>query len=232
MSAAPIDLHYWPTPNGRKITLFLEEAGLPYRVVPVNIGRGEQFRPEFLAIAPNNRMPAIVDPDGPGGAPISVFESGAILQYLGDKTGRFYATEPRLRTQINEWLFWQMGGLGPMLGQANHFAVYAPEKLPYAVDRYMNEAQRLGRVLDERLANHEFIAGEYSIADMACFPWTQAYARLGIDTAQWTNMARWREAILARPATRKALDVGKDWSAGAKPLKDDEEAKKHLFGQR
>ena len=166
-----IDLHYWPTPNGHKITLFLEEAGLPYTILPVNIGKGEQFRPDFLKIAPNNRMPAIVDhePAG-GGEPISVFESGAILLYLADKTGRFLPKDLRGRTTALEWLFWQMGGLGPMAGQNHHFSVYAPEKIPYAIDRYVKETNRLYGVLDRQLAGRDFIAGDYTIADMASYP--------------------------------------------------------------
>ena len=166
-----IDLYYWPTPNGWKITIFLEEAETPYRVIPVNIGKGEQFSAEFLRISPNHRMPAIVDPDGPDGRPISLFESGAILIYLADKIGRFLAREPRARYETLQWLMFQMGGVGPMFGQAGHFLRYAPEKIPYAIERYTNEAKRLCRVLDGRLADRAFVAGEYSIADMAIFPW-------------------------------------------------------------
>lgn len=178
--AAPmIDLHYWPTPNAHKLTLFLEEAGLPYAIHPVNIGNGEQFRPEFLAIAPNNRMPAIVDhAPADGGAPISVFESGAILLYLAEKTGRFLPADLRGRTTVSEWLFWQMAGLGPMTGQYGHFHVYAPEAIPYAQERYAREAQRLLGVLDRRLEGRAFIAGDdYTIADMACYPWISPYAK-------------------------------------------------------
>lgn len=167
-----IDLYYWPTPNGHKITLFLEEAGLPYQIHPVNIGRGDQFKPEFLAIAPNNRMPAIIDhAPKDGGAPISVFESGAILLYLAEKTGLFLSADLRLRVQTLEWLFWQVGGLGPMAGQNHHFSQYAPEKIAYAIERYVKETNRLYGVLNKRLANRPFIVGEYSIADMACYPW-------------------------------------------------------------
>src|SRR5436190_1168880 len=169
-----IDLYYWPTPNGWKITIFFEESGVPYRVVPVNIGKGEQFTPEFLKISPNNRMPAIVDPDGPDGEPISLFESGAILVYLGEKTGQFLPREPRGRYDVLQWLMFQMGGIGPMFGQAGHFRRYAPEKIPYAIERYTNESKRLLRVLDGRLADRPFVAGEYSIADMAIFPWVHA----------------------------------------------------------
>ena len=226
----PIELHYWPTPNGHKITMFLEEAGLPYTIVPVNIGRGDQFKPEFLAISPNNRMPAIVDADGPGDRPISVFESGAILQYLGDKTGLFFPRDVRERTQVSEWLFWQMGGLGPMLGQANHFIAYAPEKIPYAIDRYTKEAERLAGVLDKRLSDREFLAGAYSIADMASYPWTKAYGeRLNIELSRWPNLVRWQAAISTRPATVRAYEAGAN-VATAKPL--DDEARKHLFGTK
>jgi len=173
MAQGPIELHYWPTPNGHKITIMLEECGLAYEIKPVNIGRGDQFKPEFLAIAPNNRMPAIVDPNGPGGKPISVFESGAILQYLGRKTGKFYPTDERHRVDVEQWLFWQMGGLGPMAGQAHHFRNYAPEKITYGIDRYTNEVNRLYGVMDTQLRDRPYLAGEYSIADMASYPWVR-----------------------------------------------------------
>ena len=226
----PIDLHYWPTPNGWKITIMLEELGAPYRVKYVNIRTGEQFAPDFLAIAPNNRMPAIVDPDGPGGKPISVFESGAILQYLGRKFGRFYPIEDeRARVAVEEWLFWQMAGFGPMLGQNHHFRSYAAEKIPYAVKRYEDEAHRLYGVLDRRLASHEFVAGEYSIADMAIVSWAKGYERQGIAIDEFPNVRRWREAILSRPAVVKALAVGEEKRSD---LATDEAAKKILFGQR
>jgi GST-like protein len=226
-----IDLHYWPTPNGKKITIALEELELPYRIVPVNIGRGDQFKPEFLAISPNNRMPAIVDhaPAG-GGAPISVFESGAILLYLADKTGRLIPGDTRGRVEVTEWLMWQMGNVGPMFGQANHFAVYAPEKLPYAIDRYLNEAQRLLRVLDTRLASRAFVAGAYSIADIATFAWVYA-ARAGAlkdRIADFPHVVRWLDDLAARPAVARGLAVAVDV---ANPGMD-EEARKHLFGQR
>ncbi|AQS89534.1 glutathione S-transferase [Neoasaia chiangmaiensis NBRC 101099] len=202
-----IDLHYWPTPNGHKITLFLEEAGLPYTIHPVNIGAGNQFKPAFLAISPNNKMPAIVDhAPADGGAPLSVFESGAILVYLADKTGQFFSKELRQRTVISEWLFWQMGGLGPMLGQNHHFALYAPEKIPYAIDRYRKETHRLYGVLEKRLTDHAFLGGaDYSIADMASYPWTLNWKNQGIDLNDFPNLARWQEAIGARPATARAL---------------------------
>jgi GSH-dependent disulfide-bond oxidoreductase len=171
----PIDLYYWSTPNGWKITIMLEECGLPYNVIPVNIAKGDQFKPDFLAISPNNRMPAVVDPDGPGGRPISVFESGAILQYLGRKTGKFYPADERQRVEVEQWLFWQMGGLGPMAGQANHFRTYAPEPIDYAVNRYTDEVNRLYGVMNKRLAGREFLAGKYSIADIACVGWTLSW---------------------------------------------------------
>jgi GST-like protein len=195
-----IDLHYWTTPNGHKITLFLEETALPYRILPVNIGKGDQFKPEFLAIAPNNRIPAIVDhePSG-GGAPISVFESGAILLYLADKTGQLIPKDLRGRTEALEWLFWQMAGLGPMAGQNGHFNHAAPEKLPYAISRYERETARLFAVLDKRLKDREFLAGsgrgEYSIADIASYPWTRNFARLNQDIEQFPNLKRWQAAI-------------------------------------
>ncbi len=203
----PIELYYWPTPNGWKISIMLEECGLAYRVVSVNIGRGDQFKPDFLAISPNNKMPAIVDPDGPDGKPISVFESGAILQYLGRKTGRFYPTDERGRVEVDQWLFWQMGGLGPMAGQTHHFRIYAPEKIPYAVDRYTNETNRLYGVLNKRLAQREFICGAYSIADMASFPWARLWERQGQDIEPFPHMKRWLAANAARPAVQRGLAV-------------------------
>ncbi len=225
----PIELYYWPTPNGWKITIFLEEAGLPYDVKYVNIGKGEQFEPSFLEISPNNRMPAIVDPDGPGGKPISVFESGAILQYLGRKTGKFYPTDERARVEVEEWLMWQMGGLGPMLGQNHHFRNYAPEKIPYAIARYENEADRLYGVLNKRLEGRDFVAGDYSIADMAIVSWTRGYERQGVDISKFPNAKRWLDALLARPAVQKAMAVGEEKRSN---LADDKEAQKVLFGQR
>lgn len=224
-----IDLYYWATPNGKKVSVMLEEVGLPYRVFPINIGRGEQFKPEFLAISPNNRIPAIVDhePAG-GGAPISVFESGAILIYLAEKTGKLMPRELRARTQVLEWLMWQMGGVGPMFGQANHFAVYAQEKIPYAIDRYMNETKRLLRVLDTRLADREFVAGDYSIADIASFAWTvSARERFLKDSTDFPRVWRWLDAIAARPAVARGMAVNPDARTEM-----DEEARKHLFGQR
>ena len=206
----PIDLYYWPTPNGWKITIMLEECGLPYELRLVNIGRGDQFKPEFLAISPNNRMPAIVDHDGPGGRPISVFESGAILQYFGRKTGKFYPQDERGRVEVEEWLMWQMAGLGPMLGQNTHFRFYAPEKLPYAIKRYSDETHRLYGVMNKRLADREFIAGAYSIADMASVGWARGYERQGIDIAEFRHVKRWIDALLARPAVERGFKVAEE----------------------
>jgi GST-like protein len=225
-----IDLHYWPTPNGHKITLFLEEAGLDYTIKPVNIGMGEQFTPDFLAIAPNNRMPAIVDhaPTG-GGDPIAVFESGAILLYLAEKAGRFGGNDLRGRTEINQWLMWQMGGLGPMLGQNHHFSQYAPEKLPYAIDRYVRETNRLYGVLDRRLARRDFITGgDYTIADMASYPWILPELQ-GQTIDDFPNLKRWHAAIKARPATVEAYRRGNEVRPNPAPMTD--EQKKVLFGQ-
>lgn len=226
----PIDLYYWPTPNGHKITIFLEEVGLPYTVVPVDIGRGDQFKAEFLAIAPNNRMPAIVDPDGPDGQPITVFESGAILQYLGRKTGRFYPADERARVEVEQWLFWQMGGLGPMAGQANHFRRYAPERVEYGINRYTNEVNRLFGVMDRRLADRPFLAGEYSIADMACLSWTLGWENLGQQVTDFPHLKRWIEAQQARPAVQRGLAVGRELRT--KDLSQDKDAQAVLFGQR
>jgi GST-like protein len=225
----PIELYYWPTPNGWKITIMLEELGVPYEVKYVNIGKGEQFEPSFLKIAPNNRMPAIIDPEGPGGKPISIFESGAILQYLGRKFGKFYPADERARVEVDQWLFWQMGGLGPMAGQAHHFRQYAPEKLPYAIKRYTDEVNRLYGVMNKRLADREFLAGEYSIADMASIGWTRSYKNQGQDLEDFPNLKRWFDAILARPAVERAIVVGQDRRNN---LADDKEAQKVLFGQR
>ncbi len=226
-----IDLHYWPTPNGHKITLFLEEAGLPYRIHPVNISKGEQFAPDFLAIAPNNRMPAIVDTaPADGGAPVSVFESGAILLYLAEKTGRFLSTDPRERVATTEWLMWQMGGLGPMAGQNHHFNRYAPEKLPYAIDRYVRETARLYGVLDRRLAEREYLAGEYSIADMACYPWIVPHELQQQDLGDFPDLQRWFAAIAARPATIEAYRKGQAITDAH--VIDEEEAKRVLFGNQ
>ena len=202
---APIEFYYWTTPNGWKVAIMLEECGLPYRVRPVNIGKGDQLKPEFLAISPNNKMPAIVDPDGPGGEPISIFESGAILQYLGRKTGLFYPGEERRRVEVEEWLFWQVGGFGPMLGQTHHFRIFATEKVPYAIDRFTKEATRLYGVLDRRLADRPFLAGEYSIADIASIGWAKMWERQGQSIDDFPNVKRWLETVLARPAVKRGL---------------------------
>ncbi|HEY6482213.1 MAG TPA: glutathione binding-like protein [Steroidobacteraceae bacterium] len=225
-----IDLHYWPTPNGHKVALFLEEAAIEYRIVAVNIGAGEQFQPQFLRISPNNRMPAIVDHSpADGGEPLSVFESGAILLYLADKTGRFIPGELRGRTSALEWLFWQVGGLGPMAGQNHHFAHYAPERIAYAIERYVNETNRLYGVLDRRLSRHEFLAGSaYSIADMASYPWIVPWERQGQDLSQFPALKRWFDAIGARPATRRAYAIAERFPA--RPVVD-EQSRKILFGQ-
>lgn len=200
-----IDLYYWPTPNGHKISIFLEEAGLPYRLHGVNIGQGEQFAPDFLRISPNNRIPAIVDPaPADGGEPVSVFESGAILVYLAEKTGRFLPTELRARNEVMQWLFWQVGGLGPMAGQNHHFGSFAPEKIPYAIERYVRETARLYGVLDRRLADRPFVAGEYSIADMACYPWVVSHPRQQQRLEDFPNLHRWFQAIAERPAVKQA----------------------------
>ena len=226
-----IDLYYWTTPNGHKITMFLEESGLPYRIVPVNIARGEQFRPEFLRISPNNRMPAIVDhAPADGGEPLAVFESGAILLYLADKIGRFIPGDLRGRNMALQWLFWQMGGLGPMAGQNHHFVQYAPEKIPYAMDRYVKETARLYAVLDKHLSDgREFITGsEYSIADMACYPWIVLYEWQSQKLEDTPHVAAWFERIQQRPATERAYARAKEVSTA--PVVD-EESRKVLFGQ-
>jgi GST-like protein len=224
-----LDLYYWTTPNGHKVTMFLEEVGLAYTLRPVNIGKGEQFEPDFLAIAPNNRIPALVDHEpGDGGGPLALFESGAILEYLADKTGRFLPRATRPRFEVLQWLYWQMGGLGPMLGQNHHFRVYAPETIDYAIKRYTDEAKRLYRVLDNRLADREFVAGDYSIADMACYPWTVSHERQGIDLADYPNVKRWYDTIGARPATARAYARAQEINTESTMSA---EAKKVLFGQ-
>jgi GST-like protein len=224
-----IDLYYWPTPNGHKITLFLEESGMPYTIIPVNIGKGEQFQREFLAISPNNRMPAIVDHTPmERGAPISVFESGAILLYLAEKSERFMATDLRGRVEVTQWLFWQIGGLGPMAGQNHHFERYAPERIPYAIDRYVKETNRLYGVLNKRLADREFIAGVYSIADMAAYPWIVPYEAQGQSLDDFPHLKRWFESIKSRPATVRAYERGA--AVSSNPTLN-EESRKILFGQ-
>ena len=224
-----IDLYYWPTPNGHKITLFLEEAGLEYRIVPVDIGAGDQFKPAFLAISPNNRMPAIVDhAPADGGAPIPVFESGAILCYLAEKTGKLLPTAPRERKAVMEWLSWQLGGFGPMLGQNHHFTRYATEKIPYAIDRYQREAARLYGVLDRHLAGRGFIAGDtLSIADLACHPWAAAHDWHHIDLADEPEVRRWHDAIAARPAVARAYAIE---ASVKRPAEMTDEMRRHLFG--
>ena len=226
-----IDLYYWPTPNGWKISIALEEMELPYRIVPVNIGRGEQFEPGFLAISPNNRIPAIVDHDPPGGGePVPVFETGAILVYLAEKAGMLLPARLRERKQVLEWLMWQMGGLGPMLGQNGHFLLYAPQKIPYAIERYGREARRLYGVLDAQLVRTgAFVAGEYSIADIACFPWIVTHKRQQLNLDEFPDVKRWFAQVRARPAVQRGMAVGAELrSASALP---DEEARRVLFGQ-
>ena len=224
-----IDVHYWTTPNGHKVTIFLEEAGVPYRLFPVNIGSGDQFKPEFLKISPNNRIPAIVDQEPKqGGAPISVFESGAILLYLAEKTGKFIPADVRGRVETLQWLFWQMAGLGPMLGQNHHFSGYAPEKIPYAIERYVKETNRLYGVLNKRLADREFMAGPYTIAQMAAYRWNVPYDREGQKVEDFPHLKRWFEAIRERPAVQRAYARAKEINSA--PTMS-EEAKKVLFGQ-
>jgi GST-like protein len=226
----PIDMYFWPTPNGQKIALFLEEAALEYELKLVNIGKGDQFKPEFLKISPNNRMPAIVDPEGPDGKPVSIFESGAILIYLAEKFGKFYGKTARERIAVNEWLMWQMGGVGPMFGQLNHFRNYAPEKLPYAITRYSNEAHRLYRVLNTRLTGRDYVAGDYSIADMAIFGWARNWESRGLDVTEFPNVVAWHDRIAARPAVQRGLALKAP--TPPKDLATDLEAQKILFGQR
>ena len=224
-----IDLYYWPTPNGHKVTIFLEEIGLEYRIVPVNIRKGEQFAPEFLKISPNNRMPAIVDTDGPGGKPFSLFESGAILLYLAEKTGRLMPSETRARYRVIEWLMFQMANVGPMLGQAGHFRNAAPEKIPYAIERYTNESRRLFNVLDRRLAEVPFVAGDYSIADIATYPWIVAALKAQPEQLDSRpNLKRWIDALAARPAVQKGMAVMAD--RPQKPLTEDERS--ILYGSK
>ena len=231
MPQKPIELYYWPTPNGFKVTIMLEECGLPYEIKPININTGEQFAPSFLKIAPNNRMPAIVDPNGPGGQPISVFESGAILQYLGRKTGKFYPVEERARVAVEEWLFWQMGGLGPMAGQAHHFRNYAPEKIEYGINRYTNEVNRLYGVMNKRLADYKYFAGDFSIADMAIYPWVRPYKNQGQDLAEFPHLDAWFKRVQARPAVAIGVKVAEELRANTN-LATDKEAQAILFGQK
>ncbi|MGE0595285.1 MAG: glutathione S-transferase N-terminal domain-containing protein [Hyphomonadaceae bacterium] len=235
----PIESYFWPTPNGWKITIALEEMGLPYVMKPVNIGAGDQFKPDFMAISPNNRMPAIVDPNGPDGAPISVFESGAILQYLGRKTGRFYPREERARVEVEQWLIWQVAGLGPMAGQHSHFQNYAskladdPEKVAYGRARYANEYNRLIGVAERRLADRDYLAGEYSIADMAAWPWLRIAPAMNQPLDAFPRVKDWSERIGARPAVERAMKVGAEFRRNFQDLSKEEQERsaRHLFGQ-
>ncbi len=222
-----IDLYTWPTPNGHKVHIFLEEVGMPYNVHAINIGTGDQFDPEFLKISPNNKMPAVVDQDGPGGKPYSIFESGAILLYLAEKTGQYLPSDPTGRYDVIQWLMFQMGGIGPMLGQAHHFRMYAPEKIEYAFNRYTNEATRLYRVVDKQLSQHEYLAGDYSIADMATFPWLRYHENQGQKLEDYPHLKRWYDGLEARPAVQRGLAILKD---EAKPM--DDNAKALLFGKQ
>ena len=227
----PYDLYFWPTPNGFKISIMLEELGEAYNIVPVNIGAGDQFKPEFLQIGPNNRMPVLVDPaPADGGDPISIFESGAILQYLAEKHGALWPQDWRGKYEVSQWLFWQMANLGPMAGQAHHFRNYAPEKIDYAFDRYTNECNRIYGVMNTRLADREYLAGDYSIADIAAWPWVVPYERQGQDLADFSNLKRWFEAIAARPAVEVGRKVGAELRKPAGGFSDDERAV--LFGQK
>ena len=234
---APIDLYYWPTPNGWKVTIALEDMGLPYTLHTVDIGKGEQFEPAFLKLSPNNRMPAIIDPDGPDGAPISIFESGAILQYLARKTGTFCGSTERERIAVDQWLMWQMGGVGPMAGQAHHFLKYAPgleppQVLPYAQDRYRNEVARLYGVLDRQLGENEYVAGAYSIADMAIWPWAQNWQGQQQTLDDKPNFARWLEAVAARPAVKAGKAVREDLRNRTLSKEEQDEANRHMFARK
>jgi GSH-dependent disulfide-bond oxidoreductase len=238
-AAAPLRLHYWPTPNGWKVSIALEEMGLAFTLVPVNIGAGDQFKPDFLAISPNNRMPALEDSNGPDGKPIAIFESGAILQYLGRKTGQFYGDDERTRVEVDQWVMWQMGGLGPMSGQANHFRNYAQAMvadealLEYGKTRYTNEVNRLYGVMERRLADRDYLAGAYSIADMMSWPWIVGHAMFGQDLDQFPNLKRWFERVRERPAVQAGFAAGAELRKAAPPLgsKEAEGARKVLFGQ-
>ena len=233
-----LDLYFWPTPNGYKITMLLEELALPYVVVPVNIGKGDQFEPEFLKISPNNKMPALTDSEGPGGKPISIFESGAIMIYLAEKHGKFMPAEPRGRYNVLQWLMFQMGTVGPMLGQAHHFRRYAPEQIKYAIDRYTNEASRIYNVIDRRLAEGEYLAGDYSIADMAVYPWLVPHKMQGQELDTYPNLKRWYEAIRNRPATQRGFAVMADTvekmraAAQERQKPHDQESWNNLFGNK
>ena len=226
-----LDLYYWTTPNGHKVTIFLEETGIAYKIIPINIGKGEQFKPEFLAVSPNNRIPAIVDHEpASGGGPIAQMESGAILVYLAEKSGRFLPKEPAARADVMQWLFWQMGGLGPMAGQNNHFSRYAVEKIPYAIERYNKEVNRLYGVMNKRLADHPYLAGEYSIADMASYPWVVPHEVQGQKIDDFPHLKRWLESIAERPAVKKAYALAKEINPNAGGIRTAEE-RAILFGQ-
>ena len=226
-----IELYFWPTPNGFKITIALEELGLPYEVKPINIGKGEQFAPEFLAFSPNNRMPAIIDKQGPDGAPITVFESGAILQYLAQKTGRLMPSDSRGQVEVTEWLMWQMGGFGPMLGQAHHFNIYAKDKIDYAIDRYNNEANRLYGVLERRLEKSDYVVGnEMTIADIAIFPWTRTYYNQGVDINDYPLVRDWRTRMFSHPSVQAGMKVGAEWREDLSKLTGDDWDK--MFGMK
>jgi len=224
-----IDLYFWPTPNGYKVSIMLEEIGMPYNVIAVNISKGDQFKPEFLAISPNNKMPAIIDHDGPGGQPYSLFESGAILMYLAEKSGQLMPAEMRARYRVIEWLMFQMGGIGPMLGQAHHFRRYAPEQIQYAIDRYTNEARRLYNVLDKQLGRNQYVAGDYSIADIAIYPWLIPHKWQGMELEDFPNVKRWFDAIAARPAVQRGIAVLADQLKRG-PI--DEKTREVLFGKQ
>jgi len=230
MSKAAIDLYFWPTPNGFKASIMLEECALPYRVHLIDITKGDQFAPDFLSVSPNNKIPALVDPDGPDGEPIAIFESGAILQYLGRKSRRFYPHDEKARIDVKQWLFWQVGGLGPMAGQCHHFRNYAVEKIPYAIDRYVNETNRLYGVLDDHLTGRDFVAGAYSIADMAIYPWTKLWKNQGQDIEDFPNIKAWMARVGERPAVTRGMAVSRDaWSSTS--LAEDRKAQSVLFGQ-
>ncbi len=233
MSQAPIDLYYFPTPNGWKITIMLEELGLPYEIHWVDITKGDQFKPDFLALSPNNRIPAIIDPEGPEGKPISIFESGAILQYLGRKTEQFYPQDERLRVNVDQWLMWQMGGLGPMAGQAHHFRQYAPEPIQYSIDRYTNEVNRLYGVMNKQLENQDYLAGDYSIADIACIGWVSLYERQGQNMNDFPQLEQWIDRLMQRPAVAKGLEIGADIRKKmSSAIKEDGKNQSILFGQK
>lgn len=231
ISIPPIQLFFWPTPNGYKISIMLEECDLAYDVTMIDITKGDQFEPEFLKIAPNNRMPAIIDPDGPDGQPLTLFESGAILQYLARKTSTFYGRSEREQCEVDQWLHWQMGGLGPMAGQAHHFRRYAPEEIPYGIERYTNEVNRLYGVLEKQLEGNDFITCEYSIADIAAFPWVRCYKMQGQNVDEFPNIKAWMNRIYDRPAVTRGLEIGKKERQSFDIAKDDQ-AKSILFNQR